>query len=132
MMMAQEHEPQYGRRLMPLVLRELAATNPDRLYAAIPKNSSVEDGFVDITVGDLSRCVDLMAHWLSDRFGPSDRFETLCYIGISDLRGVIVFLAAVLCGYKVRHHRLGSESQLTYHSSFCRLQGILHPLLYRS
>ncbi|KAI0445857.1 acetyl-CoA synthetase-like protein [Xylaria telfairii] len=101
MMMAQEHEPQYGRRLLPLVLRELAQTNPDRLYAAIPRKSSVEDGFVDITVGDLSRCVDLMAHWLSDRLGPSDQFETLCYIGISDLRGAIVFLAAVLCGYKL-------------------------------
>lgn len=100
-MTAPKHEPRYGRRLLPLVLRELAETNPDRLYAVIPKTSSVEDGFIDITVGDLSRCVDFMAHWMSDHLGLSGRFETLCYIGISDLRGVIVFFAAVLCGYKV-------------------------------
>ncbi|KAI0543941.1 acetyl-CoA synthetase-like protein [Xylaria curta] len=100
-MMASERKPQYGRRLLPLVLRELAETDPERLYAAIPEKSNVEDGFVDITVGDLSQCVDFMAHWLSDHFGPSDRFETICYVGISDLRGAVVFLAAVLCGYKL-------------------------------
>ncbi|KAI1117615.1 acetyl-CoA synthetase-like protein [Nemania sp. NC0429] len=100
-MAAPEYGTRHGRRLLPSVLRELAETNPGRLYAAIPKTSSVEDGFVDITVGDLSRCVDFMAHWMSNHLGLSDRFETLCYIGISDLRGVIVFFAAVLCGYKL-------------------------------
>ncbi|KAI1821167.1 acetyl-CoA synthetase-like protein [Xylaria intraflava] len=99
--MASERKPHYGRRLLPLALRELARTSPDRLYAAVPKTSRVEDGFVDVTISDMSRCVDFMAHWMNDHFGVSDRFETLGYLGVSDLRGVAVFLAAVLCGYKL-------------------------------
>ncbi|KAI1437361.1 acetyl-CoA synthetase-like protein [Xylaria sp. CBS 124048] len=100
--MALEPGPRPGRRLLPLVLRERTEKTPNRLYAAIPKTSRVEDGFVDITFGDISRCIDFMAHWIHDQFGgPSDQFETLSYIGIADLRGVAVFLAAVTCGYKL-------------------------------
>lgn len=90
-----------GRRLLPAVLDELAATNPTRLYGAIPKTSDLRDGFRDITVADLARCVNFMAKWIEDRFGRSDTFETITYVGITDFRGTIVFIAAVKCGYKV-------------------------------
>ncbi|KAI1370978.1 acetyl-CoA synthetase-like protein [Hypoxylon crocopeplum] len=99
--MASEGRPHYGRRLLPLVLDELANTNPDRLYAAIPKTADVTDGFRDITVADIARCVNFMAKWIEHRFGRSDSFETITYIGIPDLRGPIVFQAAVKCGYKL-------------------------------
>ena len=92
----------YGQRLLPSVLDELAQTNPSHLYGAIPKTADVGQGFYDVTVADLARCVNFMANWISDRFGRSDRFETFTYIGVSDFRGIIVFLAAVKCGYKVR------------------------------
>ncbi|RYP62047.1 hypothetical protein DL769_007472 [Monosporascus sp. CRB-8-3] len=99
--MASEAEPAYGRRLMPSVLDELARKNPNKLYGAIPKSSDVTEGFRDITVADIARCANFMAAWIVERFGRSESFETLTYIGIEDFRGVAVFHAAVKCGYKL-------------------------------
>jgi hypothetical protein len=94
----------YGRRLMPIVLDQLAIAVPDRLFAAVPKSGDLSDGFRDVSVSDVARCVDFMAHWIEDHFGRSETFDTLGYIGIPDLRGVITFYAAVKCGYKVSFH----------------------------
>ncbi|KAI0544625.1 hypothetical protein F4679DRAFT_564277 [Xylaria curta] len=94
-------KPKYGRRLMPAALDELASTSPDRLYAAIPKTADVAEGFRDISVADMARCVDFMAQWIENLYGRSQDFETISYIGIPDLRGAAIFQAAVKCGYKL-------------------------------
>ncbi|KAI1377877.1 acetyl-CoA synthetase-like protein [Hypoxylon crocopeplum] len=99
--MATQVRVPYGRRLLPSVLDDLAQADPERLYAAIPKAGGVAQGFIDISVSDIARCANFMANWIDTRFGRSDRFDTLTYIGISDLRGFVVFLAAVKCGYKL-------------------------------
>ncbi|KAI0813826.1 hypothetical protein GGR55DRAFT_702803 [Xylaria sp. FL0064] len=99
--------PNYGKRLMPVVLDELAKNNPNRLYAVIPKSSNVDDGFRDITVADVARCVNFMAHWIEQRLGRSSSFETISFIGIPDLRGAVVLQAVVKCGYKVIVSTLG-------------------------
>ncbi|RYP31564.1 hypothetical protein DL768_011169 [Monosporascus sp. mg162] len=99
--MAPEVEQAYGRRLMPSVLDELAKTNPNKLYGAIPNTADVTEGFRDVTVADIARCANFMATWIVERFGRSESFETLTYIGIEDFRGVAVFHAAVKCGYKL-------------------------------
>ncbi|OTB19794.1 hypothetical protein K445DRAFT_52566 [Daldinia sp. EC12] len=91
----------YGQRLISVVADELAHKTPYRIYAAISKTSDISDGFRDITMKDLARCVNFTARWIENQFGRSNRFDTLTYIGISDLRGPIVFLAAVKCGYKL-------------------------------
>ncbi|XXH01320.1 hypothetical protein Hte_007678 [Hypoxylon texense] len=93
--------PAYGRRLVPRVLDDLAGKDPHRVYAAIPKTSDVNDGYHDISVADLARCVDFMAKWLEDKFGTSSNFETITYIGPSDLRGPATLLAAIKTGYKL-------------------------------
>lgn len=92
----------YGRRLVPQVVDELAATAPDRVYAAIPKTSDVQDGYRDVTMAELSGCVNFMARWLEQRFGKSETFETITYVGLSDLKGITILLAAIKVGYKVR------------------------------
>lgn len=99
--MSPPEDPNYGKRLLPSTLDELARKHPSRLYAAIPRSGTISDGFRDITVADIVRCVDFMAHWIEEKIGRSTSFETITYIGISDLRGPIFFLAAVKCGYKV-------------------------------
>ncbi|KAI1171367.1 hypothetical protein F4777DRAFT_565810 [Nemania sp. FL0916] len=93
--------PSYGRRLMPAVLDELAVTTPHRLYGAITKTADVTEGFRDISVADMARCVNFMAQWIEKLHGRSGSFETISYIGIPDLRGPVIFLAAVKCGYKL-------------------------------
>lgn len=92
----------YGRRLLPSYLDEIAKTNPGRVYAAIPKTAATEDGYIDVTIADLARCANFMAQWIEERFGKSQNFETITYVGLSDLRGVALFFAAVKTGYKVR------------------------------
>ncbi|KAI0449144.1 acetyl-CoA synthetase-like protein [Xylaria acuta] len=99
--MSAAEKQQYGRRLMPCVLDQLAKTVPSKLFAAIPKTGHLLDGFRDVSVSDMARCVDFMAHWIENHLGRSASFETLAYIGIPDLRGVAVFYAAVKCGYKL-------------------------------
>jgi len=93
---------QYGARLMPQALDSHAMATPNRLYASVSRGTNVSDGFQDITCKDMARCVNFMAHWIVDHFGASDRFETLAYVGIPDLRSAAVFLGAVKAGYKVR------------------------------
>ncbi|KAI0416363.1 hypothetical protein F5X98DRAFT_388112 [Xylaria grammica] len=93
--------PDYGKRLMPVVLDELAKADPNRLYAAIPKSADVQDGFRDITAADVARCVNFMALWIEQKLGRSSSFETVSFIGIPDLRGAVIFQALVKCGYKL-------------------------------
>ncbi|MCJ1395312.1 hypothetical protein MMC18_008196 [Xylographa bjoerkii] len=44
---------------------------------------------------ELANAVNKIAYWLEQNFGASTVFETLAYMGPSDLRYAIVFLAAV-------------------------------------
>lgn len=99
--MANSGVPAYGRRLVPQVLDELARSDPDRVYAAIPKTADVKEGYRDITVAELARCVDYTSKWLEEKFGRSENYETITYVGLSDLRGITTLLAAIKVGYKV-------------------------------
>ena len=97
-------ESSYGRRLLTQVLDDLSTATPGRIYATIPRLAKdLSQGFIDITVSDVARCVNALAWWLQEAVGPSNSFETLCYIGVPDIRSAIVFLAAIKCGYKVYH-----------------------------
>lgn len=93
--------PAYGQRLMPSALDDLAKRSPKTLFASIPRTSDVTQGFRDITAADFARCVNFTAKWLENKFGRSNDFETIAYVGIADLRGSVIVLAAVKCGYKV-------------------------------
>ena len=92
---------QYGSRLMPHVVDELAKSDPCRIHATIPVSSDISHGFRDITMLDIAQSVNQFAYWLEESLGRSTSFETLTYMGVPDLRYSIVFLAAVKCGYKV-------------------------------
>lgn len=73
---------------------------------------------------DAAIYVDALAWWLHEAVGPSDTFETLSYIGIPDIRGAFVFLAAIKCGYKVRPILDPHVSELKPKRCFYLLQGI--------
>lgn len=109
-------EPDYGRRLLPQVLDELAESDPGRIFASVPLSSDVSQGFREVTVRDVARATDYTAWWLEERIGRSTSFETVAYIGISDLRYATVFLAAVKCGYKVRR---GLPGMIHAHQGRC-------------
>ena len=95
-------KPQYGSRLLPQVVDELACSDPERIYASVPRSSDLSDGFRDVSMLEMSRAVNRIAHWLEKIVGRSTSFETLSYMGPPDLRYVIIFLAAVKTGFKAR------------------------------
>ena len=92
----------HAQRLLPEVLFQLGESSPNRLYATIPYSSTLADGFREVTFGRAAATVKSLREWISDTVGsPSENFETLAYLGIPDLRGAFIFLAAVSLGYKV-------------------------------
>ena len=55
-------ERSYGRRLLPQVLDDLSSSTPERIYATIPRlTKDLSQGFSDITVSDMARCVNALA-----------------------------------------------------------------------
>ena len=95
--------PPYGSRLMPTVVDKIAKEQPELPYAFVPLTSKIRDGFRPVTFAELSNATNACASWIDNTIGSSSTFETVAYLGLSDLRYVTAFLAAVKCGYKVRH-----------------------------
>ncbi|KAF2204124.1 acetyl-CoA synthetase-like protein [Delitschia confertaspora ATCC 74209] len=93
--------PRYGSRLMPVVVDEIARTHPNLPYASIPLTSNINDGFKNITFSEIATATNYLTGWIDRNLGCSTSFETLAYMGLGDLRYVVIFLAAVKCGYKV-------------------------------
>lgn len=91
----------WGSRLLPMVADQLAAEDPHRIYASVARTTNIADGFRDMTILELTNAVNSMAWWLEEHFGRSNTFETIAYMGVSDIRYNVIFLAAVKCGYKV-------------------------------
>lgn len=96
----------YGSRLMPMVVDDIARQQPDLLYASVPLTTNLSEGFQGITFSEIASATNHVANWIDKKFGRSSKFDTIAYMGIGDLRYVVVFLAAVKCGYKVRSEML--------------------------
>ena len=88
-------EPCYGARLLPRVLDELALSDPTRIFASVPQSPDLSQGFREVTMEEMSHATSMSAWWLEERLGISQDFETMAYMGISDLRYTILFLAGV-------------------------------------
>lgn len=91
----------YGSRLLPTVVDDTAKTQPDLPYGYVPISSNIGDGFKAVTFSDIASATNYLAAWIQQNLGSSTSFETIAYMGPGDLRYVVVFLAAVKCGYKV-------------------------------
>ncbi len=90
--------------LLPTIIDNRAHADPERLFCAYiePKLASVEEGLRKVTYGQFANAVNRCAWWLEQELGKSQNFETLAYVGPSDIRYAIVTLAAVKTGHKVR------------------------------
>ena len=72
---------EYGRRLVPRILDELARDEPDHVLYCIPKNDQLDDGFRDITARVFANAVNRTARWLEGEIGRSDVAKTVAYAG---------------------------------------------------
>lgn len=85
-------------RLIPCAIDEYARSQPHGLFASIPISSSVLDGFRDVTFTDFSNAVNQAAAWLET---SECQTEPLAYLAPSDLRHIILAVAAVKVGCNV-------------------------------
>lgn len=90
------------KQLLNNIVDGMAKTRPSALYAEVPVSpTTYEAGFRKITYGTLANAINGVAWWLKGELGVGQNFETLSYIGPSDLGYVIMLLGAVKAGYKV-------------------------------
>lgn len=88
-------------RLLPCAIDDAAKSTPELVLAAIANTTEVSDGFRDITALEFANAVNCAAWYIDRSVGRSSTFETLTYIGPSDLCYPIIAVAAAKTGYKI-------------------------------
>ncbi|KAL8782846.1 MAG: hypothetical protein Q9195_009553 [Heterodermia aff. obscurata] len=106
---------EYGRRLIPSIVDELATSSPGFLFAQVPKTSQFADGLIDVTIKDFASAIDHAAYWIESLVGKSDDSSVIAYLGPNDLRYLIFAVAARKAGYQVVpiQHLAGIEGHLS-------------------
>ncbi|KAI1332355.1 nonribosomal peptide synthetase [Xylariaceae sp. FL0255] len=93
----------YGRRLLPHIVDERAATTPNEEIFSIPRNNSnPADGWKPVTWKEFANAVNWVAkriHEISGMAAPGT-FPTVAYIGPSDPRYIVLTIATIKMGYK--------------------------------
>ena len=89
------------KRLIPNVIDELAIRRPDGILACLPKTEKPSDGFINVTYKQFANIINYVAGWLEERMGTEEGSRVIAYIGLSDLRYVILTVAAVKVDCKV-------------------------------
>jgi acyl-CoA synthetase (AMP-forming)/AMP-acid ligase II len=94
----------YGRRLFPHLVDDIAQREPQRECFSVPRSSDPKDGWRPVTFKQYANAINHVAHRIIDISGhpPAGTFPTIAYIGPNDARYVVMLLAAVKAGYKVR------------------------------
>ncbi|RYC58014.1 hypothetical protein CHU98_g8197, partial [Xylaria longipes] len=106
----------YGRRLFPHVVDEIAAREPERECFSVPRTSDPKDGWKAVTFKQYANAINHVARRIINNCGRRvDTFPTLAYIGPNDARYVVLVLAAVKAGYKALYisPRNSQEGQLS-------------------
>lgn len=101
----------HAKQLLPTVLDERAKTNPNGIFAKVPRSATTyAEGFRSVTYSELVNGINRLAWLLDEFFGKGQGFPTITYLGPSDLRYSMIVVAAIKAGYKVRlmidHHRI--------------------------
>lgn len=96
-----------SNQLLPVILENRAKTDPHGIWAKFPVSpSTYTEGFRSATHLELLNAVNKVAWLLEETLGRGKNFETIAYLGPNDLRSIIVVLAGIKTGYKVRQYEL--------------------------
>lgn len=93
-----------GRRLLPVVIDQIARDDPERPWASLPVDDwNLSAGYEDISYRTLANAINKLAHFIVKHVGrsPPGRFETLAYLGVSDVRYHLLQMAVVKTGHQV-------------------------------
>lgn len=100
-----------GRRLIAQLIDTFAHDTPNRIYCSLPTSTKIEDGYgyKDISYYQLANAINHTAQWIQRQLGPpSVDYQTIAYLGPSDLRYTILTIAAQKTGYMVGTFALSS------------------------
>ncbi|KAJ0114297.1 Bacitracin synthase 3 [Diaporthe amygdali] len=91
-----------GKRLLPVIIDELAREDPDRPWGSIPRDDyDLSQGYADISYLSLANAINKLAWMLEKSVGRSETFETIAYLGTPDVRYHMMQMAACKTGHKV-------------------------------
>ena len=89
-------------KLIPSLLDETAALNPEKPFAEVPISPTGYDlGTRKVTYRKLANAVNAISHWITNTLGPGENFPPISYLGPNDLSHNVVFLASIKAGYKL-------------------------------
>nr|POE68694.1 non-canonical non-ribosomal peptide synthetase fub8 [Quercus suber] len=71
----------YGKRLLPQLVDDLASQEPDRIVYSLARSSDISQGFRHVTAREFAQAVDKTAWWLHSRIDVSTAIQTVGYIG---------------------------------------------------
>lgn len=92
----------YGQRLLPIVVDAKAANDAQPVWCSLPfDDDDLSKGYEDITYARYANAINQMAWFIHDKFGPSQKFDTIAYMGIPDVRYQIIEVAVIKTGHKV-------------------------------
>ncbi|KAF1353433.1 hypothetical protein BDV97DRAFT_346540 [Delphinella strobiligena] len=93
-----------GKRLLPQVIDELAATDPHGIWLSLPRELDSAEIFEDIDYTRLANAVNRAAWWIVNQVGGAcgvDGARTLAYLGPTDSRYLVFLIAAVKVGHRL-------------------------------
>ncbi|KAK2591580.1 hypothetical protein QQS21_010731 [Conoideocrella luteorostrata] len=90
-----------GERLLPSLVDQIAASDPDRVLYSVAKTKNPAEGFRDIDANTFAQAVDRCSWYLEENLGRGENFPTLLYMGPQDLVYAILTLACIKTGYKL-------------------------------
>ena len=86
-----ENELPVGSRLLTHLIDHYSVTCPDKVHSYVQPLGTLKSPFVSVTFKTLAGAVDRAAQWLKRDAGVSN--STVAFLGCSDLRSTIFFLA---------------------------------------
>ncbi|KAI0913540.1 hypothetical protein F4823DRAFT_622138 [Ustulina deusta] len=101
-MAASTASAQYGQRLLPHIIDDVASKDPQREILLTARSSDPKDGWTPMTFGDYANAINQCARGIVDRYGRASEgvFPTIAYIGPQDARYLIIVIAAVKASYQ--------------------------------
>ena len=71
----------YGNRLIPQILDDLASAEPDRIIYSVAKSSDLSQGFRHVSARAFTKAVDKTAWLLQRELGETSEIRAVGYIG---------------------------------------------------
>jgi acyl-CoA synthetase (AMP-forming)/AMP-acid ligase II len=112
-----EPPAQCGKRLVPVLIDEIAKADPNRTFISSARGATAAEGYVDISYRAFATAVNRCAWHLEGQVGLSQTDATVFYIGPLDVRYLVIWMAALKTGYivsrqSVRGSNVGSDASV--------------------